>query len=191
MHPRLIKISVPKSTLADRDRVSHWLRSQGKESLMPKDRTTADAMRVAIAYVLRDWQTWKGADGTCYKAIAAAPTEQKGLMLDINVQVRKPDGVQYSETICRISGDEKESPSRTGMYREMAFADLYDAMEPWHLKDLGTANLFDLPNCLDHTRRELVVFPAQSVNRPAQVYNKSRSRSLIQKVFWRNPIRDA
>jgi len=143
MHPRLIKVAIPKITLADRDRVSNWLRSQGKEGLMPKDRTTADAMRVAIAYVLRDWQTWKGADGTAYKAIAAAPTEQKGLMLDINVQVRKPDGVQYSETVCRLSSDTEDVPHRIGLTPTYAFEQLYRALEPWALKDLGTAHLFD------------------------------------------------
>jgi len=143
MHPRLIKISVPKSTLADRDRVSNWLRSQGKEGLMPKDRTTADAMRVAISYVLRDWSSWKGEDGTVYKAIAAAPTEQKGLILDINVQVRKPDGVQYSQTVCRLSGDEKDAPERTGPYPLPEFRALYEDLEPWKLKDLGEVHLFD------------------------------------------------
>lgn len=143
MRPRLIKIAIPKVTLADRNRVHSWLKVQGKDPLMPKPRTTADAMRVAIAYVLRDWQTWKDADGTAYKAIAAAPTEQKGLMLDINVQVRKPDGVQYSETVCRLSSDTDDLPHRLGSTPTYAFEQLYRALEPWTLKDLGTANLFD------------------------------------------------
>jgi len=100
-------------------------------------------MRVAIAYVLRDWSSWKGDDGTVYKAIAAAPTEQKGLCLNINVQVRKPDGVQYSETVCTLSGDEGDSPQRTGHYPLPEFRSLYEDLEPWKLKDLGTSQLFD------------------------------------------------
>ena len=143
MHPRLIKISIPKCTLADRERVENWLRSQGKEALYPKPRTTADAMRVAIAYVLRDWSSWRGDDGTVYKAIAAAPTQQKGLILDINVQVRKPDGVQYSETVCRLSSDSDDLPHRIGTLPTYQFEPLYRALEPWMLKDLGTAHLFD------------------------------------------------
>jgi len=84
-----------------------------------------------------------------YKAIAAAPTEQKGLMLDINVQIRKADGVQYSETICTMSAEDDGHPLRfTGkpdcaVYKTTAFRPLYDALEPWALKDLGTAHLFD------------------------------------------------
>jgi len=143
MHPRLIKIAVPKVTLADRDRVSNWLRCLEKEALLPKERGTPDAMRVAIAYVLRDWSSWKGDDGTVYRAIAAAPTEQKGLMLNINVQVRKPDGVQYSETVCTLSGDEGDAPQRTGHYPLPEFRALYEDLEPWKLKDLGTNCLFD------------------------------------------------
>jgi len=110
---------------------------------MPKERGTPDAMRVAIAYVLRDWSSGKGEDGTVYRAIAAAPTEQKGLMLSINVQVRKPDGVQYSETVCTLSGDEGDSPQRTGHYPLPEFRALYEDLEPWKLKDLGTNCLFD------------------------------------------------
>jgi len=143
MHPRLIKVSIPKSSLADRDRVSNWLRAIGKDALMPKERSTPDAMRVAISYVLRDWSSWRGDDGTVYRAIAAAPTEQKGLMLNINVQVRKPDGVQYSETVCTLSGDEGDGPHRVGHYPLPEFRALYEDLEPWKLKDLGTAHLFD------------------------------------------------
>ncbi len=149
MHPRLIKVSIPKSSLADRDRVSNWLRCLEKEALLPKERGTPDAMRVAIAYVLRDWSSWKGDDGTVYRAIAAAPTEQKGLMLNINVQERKPDGVQYSETICTLSAEDDGHPLRcTGspdsvVYKTAAFRPLYEDLEPWKLKDLGTNCLFD------------------------------------------------
>lgn len=143
MHPRLIKVSIPKATLADRQLVRDWLYGLHRDALMPKDRTTADAMRVAISYVLRDWSSWKGTDGTVYRAIAAAPTEHKGLYLNINVQVRKPDGVQYSETICTLSGDEGDSPHRTSIGGGHAFQQLYDALEPWGLKDLGSAHLFD------------------------------------------------
>lgn len=147
MHPRLIKIAIPQTTLADRQRVENWLHGMGKEVLMPKDRTTADAMRVAISYVLRDWSSWKGNDGTVYRAIAAAPTEQKGLMLNVNVQVRKPDGVQYSETICTLSSNDHDEPHRmSGAFH--GFNELYCALEPWALKDLGSAHLFhnDLRN---------------------------------------------
>ena len=149
MHPRLLKIAVPKVTLAERHIVRDWLYGLRQDALMPKARTTPDAMRLAISYVLRAWRSWKDEDGTVYRAIAAAPTEHKGLCLTINVQVRTPDGVQYSETICRLEGDEGKEPKRltgspdSAVSKTMAFRSLYEALEPWALKDFGTEYLFD------------------------------------------------
>ena len=79
MHPRLMKLTIPKCTLATRQRVQSWLSAQGKDALMPTVRVTSDAMRVATSYVLRDWAHWQGKDGTVYKATSVALTHPKGL----------------------------------------------------------------------------------------------------------------
>src|SRR6266545_227120 len=146
MTPRLFKLSIPKSSLAPRREVYTWLHAMmdGHDQLMPAARCPADALRVATSYVLRDWTSWKGEDGTVYRAIAASPTEQKGLVLDINVQVRRPDTVKYSELLCRLSCDENGRPGFThGEAHGLQFYDLVQALNVERLLTLGQDHLFE------------------------------------------------
>jgi hypothetical protein len=145
MHPRLLKIAIPKHTLARRLDVARWLEvARGHFDLLPSLRCPSDALRVATTYVLRDWSSWKGEDGTVYKALAASPTGQRGLVLDINVQIRKPDGVQYSETVCRVEAlDGKDPQCVRSQTNSSLFTDLFHALDIDTLLRLGTAHLFD------------------------------------------------
>src|SRR6266496_3901451 len=143
MTPRLLKLSIPKSSLARRSDVLAWLGTIDAGDRLPQARCPADALRVATSYVLRDWQQWKGEDGTVYRAIAASPTEQKGLVLDVNVQARKADAVEYTAAICRITCSADEIPGFERKNREVMFHDLTNALDVGHLLTLGQDHLFE------------------------------------------------
>jgi hypothetical protein len=139
-----MKLTIPKCTLATRQRVQSWLSAQGKDALMPTVRVTSDAMRVATSYVLRDWAHWQGKDGTVYKATSVALTHPKGLSLHIHVQSRRTSGVQSIETLCTLWAQDGATPQRIAHNTSAAFRDLFRALEPQKLLRLGQDHLCDV-----------------------------------------------
>jgi hypothetical protein len=143
MQPKLVKIEIPKKTLATRKAVGDWLKILGKEGLLGSQRCTSDALRVALTYTLRDWQRWTTEEGSVCKAMASSPTKQQGVITDIDIQERTPEGAKYRTRICRLSCQEDGIPKREYGEVPERFRPLYDQLGPEQLVWLGETHLFD------------------------------------------------
>lgn len=152
----LLKLTITKDARIDRNELAARLESLCDENLLdttlylatlPQPRSATDALRVAAADALRDFQNFTDSKGRQCKVLAARPAGAgAGVHLHINVQARDTQNVEYSTLVCKLDASKPDASDKAleSTYDgQRDYPDIIDALYPPDLQRAGTRYLYE------------------------------------------------
>lgn len=100
----LIKLTVSKDAAIGKEKIREEFSERFPKISLNDEKPSTDAIRCALSYRLRPWGKFEK-EGYACKAIAATPksTPKGKLHIEIHVQERSNDGVNYTARVCTIT----------------------------------------------------------------------------------------